>query len=142
MKAGDTHRRDVIRLLRSAMKYQEIEVRRPLEDADSIEVIQAQIKQRRDSIDAFEQGGRTDLADKEKAELTVLEEYLPAELRPMDADVLQSIVEETIRELGLSSPADMRVLMPALIQKTAGRADNRLLSKMATAKLQEGAIQH
>ncbi len=141
MKSGDTHRRDVIRLLRSAIKNQEIEIRRPLEDADTIEVIQAQIKQRRDSIDAFEQANRKDLADKEKSELVVLEEYLPVELRPPGVDEMTTMVIETIRELGLSSPSDMRVLMPAVIQKTFGRADNRLLSKIATVELQKGAIQ-
>jgi uncharacterized protein YqeY len=137
MRTGDTQRRDVIRFLRSALKNAEIEKRSALVDADVVEVIQAQIKQRRDSIDAFEQAGRQDLAARESAELAVLEEYLPADQKPLDETELHSIVSETIAELGLSGPGDMRVLMPALIERTAGRADNRLLSKIASTELQQ-----
>lgn len=136
MKSGDTLRRDVIRYLRSSVKNQEIELRRPLTGDESIAVVQAQIKQRRDSIDAFEKAGRSDLADKETAELAVLMEYLPAELRPLDESQLRDVVARKVDELGLSGPSDMRMLMPALIQATEGRADNRLLSRLATEELQ------
>src|SRR5690606_8310190 len=138
MRAGDTQRRDVIRYLRSALHNYEIEKRAPLDDADAVEVIQAQIKQRRDSIEAYQQAGRQDLAERELAELAVLEEYLPAELKPMSEDEMRQLVVDTIQEMGLSGPGDMRVLMPALIEKAAGRADNRVLSKIASAELQQG----
>lgn len=138
MRTGDTHRRDVIRYLRSALHNYEIEKRAPLDESDAVEVIQAQIKQRRDSIEAYEQAGRTDLADRERAELKLLEEYLPADLKPMDEEEMRQLVVETIRELNLSGPGDMRLLMPALIEKAAGRADNRVLSKIASTELQRG----
>jgi uncharacterized protein YqeY len=70
----------------------------------------------------------------------VLEEYLPAELKPLAEADLQRIVVETIEDLGLSGPGDMRVLMPALIERTSGRADNRQLSKIAATELQKGKI--
>ncbi len=137
MKSGDTQRRDVIRYLRAALKNKEIELGRNLEDPDVVEVIEFQIKQRRDSIDAFEKAGRDDLANKERQELAVLEDYLPGDRRPLGETELREIVIKAIADLGLSGPQDMRVLMPALIEQTAGRADNRLLSRIAGTELQE-----
>jgi hypothetical protein len=139
MKSGDNERRDVIRMLRSALKYQEIELRRALEDDDTIAVIQAQIKQRRDSIEAFDGAGRTDLANRERAELDILLSFLPDELRPLDQAELERIVAAKVEELDLHSPGDMRVLMPVLIAATSGRADNRLLSTLAAAELRQRA---
>ncbi|CAN5737358.1 GatB/YqeY domain-containing protein [soil metagenome] len=139
MKEGDTARRDVIRLLRSAVKNQEIEVGHPLDDQELVDVVQAQIKQRRDSIDAYSKAGRTDLSDKEQQELDILLDYLPAELKPLDEDELNDIVVAKIDELGLNSPADTRILMPALIEATSGRADNRLLTTLASDELRKRA---
>ena len=139
MRSGDNERRDVIRLVRSAFKNREIEIGRELDSDNELEVIQAQIKQRRDSIDAFDSAGRDDLADKERAELEILLEYLPADQKPLDTSDLQALVEEKIDELDLQGPADMRALMPALIEATAGRADNRELSTLASNALRERA---
>ena len=139
MRAGDSERRDVIRLVRSALKNREIEIGQPLDDDDEIEVIQAQIKQRRDSIDAFESAGRDDLAVTERRELEILLDYLPAEHKPLDTADLEALVDEKIVELDLTGPADMRLLMPALIQATAGRADNRELSTLASTALRNRA---
>lgn len=139
MKEGDTARRDVIRLLRSAVKNQEIEVGHQLDDDEAVDVVQAQIKQRRDSIDAFSSAGRTDLSDKEQQELDILLEYFPAELKPLSEDELNHIVVAKIDELRLSKPADMRTLMPTLIEATSGRADNRLLSTLASDELRKRA---
>ena len=139
MKSGDTDRRDAIRLLRAAVKNQEIEVGHALEPQEATEVVQAQIKQRRDSIDAFSKAGRTDLADKEQRELDILLDYLPDELKPIDEDELKQIVQQKADELGLSEPGDMRQLMPALIEATGGRADNRLLSALAAEELRRRA---
>jgi hypothetical protein len=137
MKSGETLRRDVIRFLLSSVKNREIEFRRPLSEEEAIEVVQTQIKQRRDSIDAFEKAGRIDLAEKETSELEILMDYLPGELRPLDESQLRELVVRTVEELGLAGPADMRTLMPALIRETEGRADNRLLSKLANEELQK-----
>ena len=137
MRSGDTLRRDVIRYVRSAVKNREIDVHRPLTEDESIDVIQAQIKQRRDSIDAFEKAGRTDLVEKESSELAVIMDYLPDHLKPLDEPELRELVERKVEELGLSGPSDMRQLMPALIEETQGRADNRLLSRLATEELQK-----
>lgn len=139
MRAGDTTRRDVIRYLRAAIKNREIDMRRELDEDEIVEVIQTQIKQRRDSIDAYRSGGRDDLADTEAVELVILEEYLPADQKPLSEDELRRIVASKAEELGLAGPADMRVLMPALIDETQGRADNRLLSQLASAELQRRA---
>lgn len=139
MRAGDTERRNVIRLLRSAFKNQEIELGHGLDSVEELDVVQAQIKQRRDSIDAFSKAGRTDLAEKEQKELDILLEYLPAEMKPIEEDDLRVIVERKVNELGLQGPGDMRLLMPALIEETGGRADNRLLSTLAAAELRRRA---
>lgn len=139
MKSGDTERRDAIRLLRSAVKNREIEVGRALESQEATEVVQAQIKQRRDSIEAFSKAGRTDLADKEQRELDILLDYLPDELKPIDEGELRRIVAQRADELGLSEPGEMRQLMPALIEATGGRADNRLLSALASEELRRRA---
>ncbi len=139
MKAGDTDRRDVVRLLRSAFKNRQIELQRELEADDEVEVVQAQIKQRRDSIDAYEKAGREDLAGKERLELDILLTYLPNDLKPLEADELERVVVAKIDELGLTGPADMRTLMPAVIEATGGRADNRLVSQLASAALRRRA---
>jgi uncharacterized protein YqeY len=139
MRTGDNRRRDVIRFLRSSLGNREIELRRSLSDEEAIEVVQAQIKQRRDSIDAFEKAGRSDLAQKEASELEILVEYLPDSLRPFDEAGMRDLVVRVIEERRLSGPAEMRVLMPALIDATGGRADNRVLSKIASEELQKRA---
>ncbi len=139
MKLGENDKRDVIRLLRAAFKNREIELRHSLNDDEAIEVIQAQIKQRRDSIDAYDNAGRSDLADRERLELSILMEYLPNELKPIDEAELEQIVVAKVLELKLAGPADMRTLMPALIDATEGRADNRLLSTLAAAELRKRA---
>lgn len=139
MRAGDTRRRDVIRYLQAAMKNRQIEVQHELHDDEVLEVIQNQIKQRRDSIEAYRSGGREDLAADEAAELEILEGYLPSDQKPLTEDELRNIVAAKADELDVSGPADMRVLMPALIAETEGRADNRLVSRLATAELQRRA---
>lgn len=135
MRSGDTQRRNVIRYLQSAIHNFEIEAGREATDDDVIDVVQSQIKQRRDSIDAYEKGGREDLAAQERAELDVLEQYLPAELTPLSDEELLELVASTADELGVSQPADMRILMPALIERSRGRADNRRLSQIASEEL-------
>jgi len=125
----------VLRLLKAALKNAAIEkvgADGELTDADAIAVIRKQVKQRQDSIESFEKGGRADLAEKEKAEIVVLSNYLP---QAMSAEELQKIVAETIAEVGATSRAQMGVVMKALQPKVAGRADGKTLSAEVVRQL-------
>jgi uncharacterized protein YqeY len=118
----------VLRMLKSALKYAAIEKAEgdgELNDAEAVQVIRKQVKQRQDSIESFEKGGRAELAAKEKDELSILQTYLP---QAMSGDDLAKIVRETITEVGATSRAQMGAVMKALQPKVAGRADGKTLS--------------
>jgi len=118
----------VLRMLKSALSYATIEksgAQGELGGADAAQVIRKQVKQRQDSIESFEKGGRPELAAKEKEELSILQSYLP---QAMSADEISKIVRETIAEVGASSKAQMGAVMKALQAKVAGRADGKSLS--------------
>ena len=135
MRAKDAARLSVLRLLKAALKNATIEkvgADGELNDADAIAVIRKQVKQRQDSIESFEKGGRAELAEKEKAEIAVLNQYLP---QAMSAAELQKIVADTIREVGASSRAQMGTVMKALQPKIAGRADGKTLSAEVSRQL-------
>ncbi len=132
MRSGETVRRDTIRLLTAALKQREVDERKTLTDADVLAVIEKMIKQRRDSISQFEQGGRQDLADKEKQELTLLQAYMP---QAMGEDELAAVIAAAVAETGASSPADMGKLMAVLKPKLAGRADMGKVSAAVKAQL-------
>src|SRR3954469_11204222 len=126
MRAKDAGKLAVLRGLKSALKYAAIEKSdEALDDAAATQVIRKQVKQRQDSIESFEKGGRPELAAKEKTELEILNGYLPKGLSP---DELATMVRETIAEVGASSKAQMGAVMKALQSKAAGRADGRALS--------------
>ena len=128
MRAQDAARLSVLRLLKAALKNTAIEklgADGELSDADAIAVIRKQVKQRQDSIESFEKGGRTELAAKEKAEIDVLNQYLPA---AMSATELQKVVADTIREVRATSRAQLGTVMKALQSKTAGQVDGKTLS--------------
>jgi uncharacterized protein len=133
MRAKDAPRLSTLRMLKSAIEYHKIEKKQEqITDADVTAVIKKQIKQRQDSIDGFEKGGRPDLVEKEKAELVVLKSYLPEELSPA---LLEEVVKATIAELGATTKADMGKVMKAVQTKVAGRADNRLVSQLVSTNL-------
>jgi uncharacterized protein YqeY len=132
MRAGDTRRRDALRLLLAALKQREVDERKDLADADVVAVIDRMIKQRRDSITQFEKGGRQDLADAEKFELKLLQSYMPQALS--DADI-GAAVAAAIGETGAQGPADMGKVMGALKAKLAGRADMSKVSSMVKQRL-------
>ncbi|HXL24163.1 MAG TPA: GatB/YqeY domain-containing protein [Chthoniobacterales bacterium] len=118
----------VLRMLKSALSYAMIEksgAQSELSDADAAQVIRKQVRQRQDSIESFEKGGRPELAAKEKEELSILQSYLP---QAMSADEISKVVRETIAEAGASSKAQMGAVMKALQAKVAGRADGKTLS--------------
>ncbi|MEY2549378.1 MAG: uncharacterized protein QOD64_1960 [Verrucomicrobiota bacterium] len=126
MRAKDAGKLAVLRGLKSALKYAAIEKSdASLDDAAATQVIRKQVKQRQDSIESFEKGGRPELAAKEKEELEILNAYLP---KGLSADELSALVRETIAEAGATSRAQMGAVMKALQAKVAGRADGRALS--------------
>jgi uncharacterized protein YqeY len=127
MRAKDAGRLGVLRMLKSAMRYAAIEKsgEGQLDDAAAVQVIRKQVKQRQDSIESFEKGGRPELAAKEKEELEMLNAYLP---KGMNADELTAMVRETIAEVGATSKAQMGAVMKALQEKVAGRGDGKTLS--------------
>ena len=132
MRSGETVRRDTIRLLTAALKQREVDERKTLSDADVLAVIEKMIKQRRDSISQFEQGGRQDLADKEKQELTLLQTYMP---QAMAEDELAAAIAAAVTETGAAGPADMDKVMAVLKPKLAGRADMGKVSAAVKAQL-------
>lgn len=132
IKAGDTAKRDTLRLAISAFKYKEVETKRPLEDAEVIAGLQTLIKQRKESAEQFKKAGRQDLLDKEQAELLVLEAYLP---RQIDDAELARLVDAAIQETGASGPKDMGKVMKAVLAKTGGAAEGSRVSALAKQKL-------
>ena len=135
MRAKEATRLGVLRMLKSALKNSAIEkggASATLDDAEAVQVIRKQVKQRQDSIESFEKGGRPELAAKEKEELGVLQQYLPQQLA---ADELQKIVRDTIAELNASTKAQMGAVMKAVQTKVAGRADGRTISQEVQRQL-------
>ncbi|HYH43718.1 MAG TPA: GatB/YqeY domain-containing protein [Burkholderiales bacterium] len=120
MRSGDAGRRDALRLLTAALKQKEVDERATIGDAEVVAIIEKMIKQRRDSIAQFEQGGRADLAEKERFEITVVETYMPAALSESEID---AAIAAAIAEAGATAPADMGKVMGPLKAKLAGRAD-------------------
>ncbi|MCC6593824.1 MAG: GatB/YqeY domain-containing protein [Xanthomonadales bacterium] len=130
MKGGDKERLATLRLIQAAIKQAEIDGRseggRPeLDDADVLRVLEKMLKQRRDSITQFEAAGRQDLADKEKAEVAVVEVYMPQRL---GQDEIDALVREAIAETGAAGPQGMGQVMAAMKARAAGRADMTLVS--------------
>jgi len=138
MRAKDAARLSCIRMLLAAMKQKEVDERITLDDTAVVAIVDKLVKQRRDSIAAFAQAGRTDLVDKETAEVEVLKSYLPERLGP---DELAAAVGALVQELGASGPADMGKVMGAAKTRFAGKADMSQLSsavKTALANLAKG----
>ncbi len=122
MKSGDTERRDVIRLLQSALKNAAIEWRKPAADLSDDEVqgvVRRLVKQRKDSIEQYRAGGREDLVENETKEMIILSEFLPAEMPEAE---LKQLVAEALAEAGITSRKDMGKAMGAAMKKIAGRA--------------------
>lgn len=135
MRAKDATRLSVLRMLKSALKYGAIaksDAEGELSDAEAAQVIRKQVKQRQDSIESFEKGGRTELAEKEREELSILNAYLP---QAMNADEVAKVVRETIAEIGATSKAQMGAVMKALQAKVAGRVDGKTLSAEVSRQL-------
>ena len=132
MRAKDSERLGTIRLLQAAMKQKEVDERIELDDAAVVAIIDKLIKQRKDSIVAFEQAARQDLADKEKAEMAVLVAYLPERL---SAEEVTRAVQAIVAALGASGPGDMGKVMGAVKTQLAGKADMGMVSAAVKAAL-------
>jgi uncharacterized protein YqeY len=134
MRAKDTARLSTVRLLLAAIKQREVDERIQLDDTQTVTVVDKLIKQRRDSVAAFRDAGRTDLADREAAEIVVLEAYLPQRMSPDEVD---AAVAALVTELGAAGPGDMGRVMAAAKARLGGQAEMALVSaavKRALAK--------
>ena len=133
MMSKDELRLSVLRMVKSALKYKEIEKVRPLEDAESLQVLQTLMKQRRESVEQFARGGRQDLVDKETKEIAILETYMPA--APSDAD-LNAAIEAAIAETGANSPKAMGAVIKAAKARLEGKTvDGKILSDRVRERL-------
>lgn len=133
MKNRDSLRVSTLSFLRAQIKNVMIDRKsEKIEDADVIQVIKKQAKQRQDSIEQYEKGGRPELAAKEKQELDILKEYLPEE---MSDDQLRPFVDEAVKESGATSMKDMGRVMKALMSRVAGKADNKMISRLVKQAL-------
>jgi uncharacterized protein YqeY len=123
---------DTIRMLKSAIKYREIELMKPLDDAGIQGVVASEIKRRRDSIEQYKAGNRQDLADKEQTELELLQAYLPQQLTEGE---IRARVEEAVQKAGAKTMKDMGAVMKALMPEVQGRADGKVVSDLVKARL-------
>ncbi|MFC7302406.1 GatB/YqeY domain-containing protein [Cognatiluteimonas weifangensis] len=135
MKAGDKSRLGVIRLVNAAIKQKEVDERIVLDDAQVLAVLEKMLKQRRDSVSQFDAAGRRDLADIERAEMAVIESYLPAKL---DEAAIRAAIDAAVAETGASGPADMGKLMGVLKPRLAGQADMGQVSALVKQTLGGG----
>ncbi|OPH58577.1 aspartyl-tRNA amidotransferase [Paenibacillus ferrarius] len=127
MKSQDKFKLSVIRMVRSTIKNQEIDLKRALDDNEVLDVLTREIKQRKDSLQEFTKAGRDDLAEGLKAELVILAEYMPQQL---SEEEVKAIVQQTIQQIGASSKADMGKVMTALMPQVKGRADGKLINQL------------
>ncbi len=132
MKSGDTMRRNVIRLVLSAIRNAEIAKRGELEEPDVIGVVAKEARQRQESIDAFKQGNRQDLVSQEEAELAILQEYLPQQV---GREEIVAAAQQIIAEVGAEGPRDKGKVMPRLIAQFKGQADGREINDIVTELL-------
>ena len=133
MKSKEAARLSTLRMVKANVMNREIEKGEPLTDEELMKALQSLVKQRRDSVEQFEKAGRTELADKERAEIVVIEEYLP---RAATREEIEQAVAEAIAETGASTMKEMGAVMKAAQSRLAGRsADGRLVSEIVKSKL-------
>jgi uncharacterized protein len=133
MKARDAQRLAPLRMLKAALMNKEIERGRPLTDAEDLQVVASLIKQRRESIEQFERGRRADLADRERAEIGVLEAFLPPAMSPEE---LERLVDEAVKESGAASARDIGKVMKVLMPRLAGAGvDGKVVNELVRKRL-------
>jgi len=132
MKARDSLRLNAIRLIRTAVKNREIEARHPLDDQEIIGVLSTLVKQRKESAQVYRENDRPELAQKEEAELAVIQDFLPTQLSRAE---IEAIIEEAVAETGATEGKDMGKVMKVVSARTTGRADGREVSELVKARL-------
>ncbi len=132
LKSGDKAAVVTLRMLLSAIKNEELKTGKKIDDNAVIAVLSTQMKQRRESVDAFEKGGRSDLVEKEEKEIEIIQRYLP---KPLSEDELAKLVDEAIAEANAQSPKDMGKVMKIIMPKAQGRADGKTVSELVKQKL-------
>lgn len=132
MRAGEKDRLGVLRMLSAAIKQREVDERIEMDDTQTLAVVEKMIKQRRESIRQYEEGGRPDLAEKEQAEIAILTNYMPAQLPEAD---IEKMIDEAVAETGATEMKDMGKVMAILKPKLQGRADMGDVSKRIKARL-------
>jgi uncharacterized protein YqeY len=134
MKAKDELKLSVVRMLKSAVKYREVEGEKAvtLDEAGILQVVATEIKRRRDSVEQYRAGGREDLARKEEAEIVILQGYLPAQLSEAE---LRAKVDEVVARVGAKGPKDMGAVMKALLPEVQGRAEGKAVSDLVKQRL-------
>ena len=132
MRDKDALKLSVVRMLKSAIKYREIELMKPLDEAGVLAVVSSEIKRRRDSVEQYKAGNRMDLADKEDAEIKILQAWLPAQL---GGEEIQRLVEAAVQKANAQGPKDMGAVMKLLMPETQGKADGKVVSELVKARL-------
>jgi len=135
MKAKEKEKLDCIRFIQAAVKKQEVDTRKDLDDQAVTSILMNLAKQRKDSIEQFRKGGREDLAVKEEGELKILQSYLPEQ---MSASDLEGLVAAAIKETGATGMKEMGAVVKAVMAKAAGRAEGSAISDMVKRKLSQG----
>jgi len=133
MKSKDKFTLSTIRMVRSTIKYLEIDLKRTLDDNEVLDILSREIKQRKDALQEFESAGRDELAASTKAEIEIIIKYLPEQL---SEEEIKAIVQQTIQETGASSKSEMGKVMSALMPKVKGRADGKLVNQAVQQFLQ------
>jgi hypothetical protein len=135
MKAKDSLRLTTVRMVLAAVKNREIEQRGELADEEVVGVLSSLVKQRKESVQLYREGGRAELAEKEEAELAILQEFLPA---PLAVEEIASLIERAVAETGAAGPRDMGKVMKIVSAETRDRADGKLVSDMVRERLAHG----
>lgn len=125
MKGGEKLKVSTLRMLLSAMKYKEKDLKREPNDEEILQAISTMVKQRKDSVEQYKKGGRDELAEKESQEIEILMQYMPEQL---SADEVKKIIQDTATELNLSEMKDMGTLMKASMEKLKGKADGKIVN--------------
>jgi len=132
MKSNDKLRLSTIRMIRSALKNKEIELRKKLEDEDIVKVVQVMVRKGEESVEQFQAGGRMDLVEKEKREIEILKSFLP---QPLSQEEILKIIDLSIQETQASSPKDIGKVMKSVIPKIGGKADGKLINQLVKERL-------
>ena len=132
MKSNEKLKLSTIRMVRSALKNKEIELRKKLEDEDIVKVIQAMVRKGEESVEQFQTGGRMDLVEKEKSEIEIMKSFLP---QPLSQEEILKIIDQSIQETQASSLKDLGKVMKSVMPKMGGKVDGKLINQLVKEKL-------